>query len=104
MRWITFILLLYFMTALQCRKFGAFPSGPHGDNFWPEILYLPMLAIFYALFAADAAAPLAALLSGAMLDLTSSEFLGTNMIPLALVAWVLVRIRHRFFANICCSR
>lgn len=97
MRWITFILLLYFLTAMQCAKFGAFPSGPHGENFWPEILYLPMLAIFYALFAADTAAPLAGLICGAMLDVTSGEFLGTNLVPLALVTWVLVRIRPSLF-------
>jgi rod shape-determining protein MreD len=97
MRWITFLLLLYVMTAMQCAKFAAFPSGPHGDNFFPEILYIPMLALFYALFAADPLAPLAALACGAIMDLTNGDFLGTSAIPLALVAWMLVRTRPSLF-------
>jgi len=98
MRWITFFLLLYVTTALQCAKFAAFPSGPHGENFFPEILYIQMLAVFYALFAADPLAPLAALACGAVLDLTSGgDFLGTSALPLAIVAWVLVRTRPSLF-------
>ncbi len=97
MRWITFLILLYLMAALQMACFGAFPSGQFGDTFWPQIQYLPMLAIFYALFAADTAAPLAALLAGALLDLSNGDLLGTSAIPLALVAWLLVRIRPSLF-------
>ena len=97
MRWITFFILLYFMTALQCAKFASFPSGPHGENFFPEILYIQMLAIFYALFAADPLAPLAALVCGVMLDLMNGDFLGTSAVPLALVAWLLVRTRPSLF-------
>ena len=56
MRWITFFILLYFMYALQIAHLGALPHGPRGDDFWPAIEFLPLLAVFYALFAADTAA------------------------------------------------
>jgi rod shape-determining protein MreD len=92
MRWITFLILLYVMAALQHANLGGFPP-----NLWPRILFLPMLAIFYALFAADFAAPLAALACGAAWDLLGNDFLGTNMVPLALVAWLIVRIRLSIF-------
>jgi rod shape-determining protein MreD len=92
MRWIPFLILLYAMAALQQATLGAIPS-----HSWPMILFVPMLAIFYALYAADSAAPLAALVCGAALDLLSGEFLGTNLIPLALVAWLIVRIRLSIF-------
>src|SRR4051812_26979777 len=88
MRWITFFLLLYLMTALQWSHLGAIPTK-NGD--WPMIDFLPMLAVFYALFATDTAAPLAALFCGLAFDIGNEEFIGTNMIPMALVAWLLVR-------------
>jgi rod shape-determining protein MreD len=94
MRWITFFILLYIMTALQVSHFGGIPS--HG-SIWPFIEYLPLLAVFYALYASDTAAPLAALCCGLAYDLRNNDFLGTNLIPLALVAWLIVRIRLSIF-------
>jgi len=50
MRWITFFILLYLATALQWARFGALSPAPNPS---PLIEYLPMLAIFYALYATD---------------------------------------------------
>jgi len=94
MRWITFFLLLYLMTALQWSHLGAIPVR---GNDWPMIDFLPMLAVFYALFATDSAAPLAALLCGLAFDIGNEDYIGTNMIPLALIAWLIVRIRLSIF-------
>lgn len=94
MRWIMFLILLYFMAALQFSKLGAFPSG---GNYWPEILYLPMLAFFYALYAEDASGPLAALVCGLVYDLCNDEFIGTSMIPIGVTAWLIVRVRPSIF-------
>ena len=97
MRWITFFILLYFMYALQIAHLGALPHGPRGDDFWPAIEFLPLLAVFYALFAADTVAPLAALACGLAYDIGNHDFAGTNMIPLALVALLLIRVRLAIF-------
>jgi rod shape-determining protein MreD len=94
MRWFTFLILLYFFTALQTSHLGGIPSK---DGLWPTIEFLPMLAIFYALYAVDASAPLAALVCGLAYDLRSGTFIGTNLIPLALVGWLIVRIRLSIF-------
>lgn len=95
MRWVTFFLLLYIMTAAQVARLGGIPSST-GDT-WPYIEYLPLLAVFYALYAANEAAPLAALLCGLTYDLMMAEFVGTSLIPMALVGWLIVRIRLSIF-------
>jgi rod shape-determining protein MreD len=97
MRWITFLILLFLMFALQIAHLGAWPHGPRGDEFWPAIEFLPLLAVFYALFANDAPAPLAAALCGIAYDIGNHDYLGTHMIPLALVALAVVRIRLSIF-------
>jgi rod shape-determining protein MreD len=96
MRWITFFILLYLMTAMQVAHFGAIP---HSGQPWPAVQYIPLLAIFYALFATDAAAPLAALVCGVAYDLGNypNDLLGTNLVPLALVAYFVVKIRLSIF-------
>jgi len=95
MRWITFLILLLAMAALQDAQLGGFPHGP--KDVWPMVEYLPLLAVFYALFAAETAALLAAAACGAMYDLVDGTYLGTNMIPLALVAWAILGIRLSIF-------
>jgi rod shape-determining protein MreD len=95
MRWITFLLLVFLMAALEMAHFADFPRGPNDS--WPGIEYMVLLAVFYALFAAETAAPLAALVCGAMYDVLEPTFIGTNMIPLALVAWLCVRVRLSIF-------
>jgi rod shape-determining protein MreD len=97
MRWITFLILLFFMFALQIAHAGALPFGPRGDVLWPTIEFLPLLAIFYALFANESAAPLAALFCGLAYDVGNHDYFGTNTIPLALVALLLLRIRLSVF-------
>src|ERR1051325_2783285 len=93
MRWITFIILLYVMDALQIGRLGAFGQG------WPAIEYLAILAIFYALFAAENAAPLCGLTCGIFYDLASNNILGTNAVPLALMTILVVRIRLSIFRD-----
>jgi rod shape-determining protein MreD len=97
MRWLTFLILLFFMFALQLSHLGALPHGPHGDLPFPSIEYLPLLAVFYALFADQSAAPIAALLCGLAYDVGNHEYLGTTMIPLALAALLLLPIRTALF-------
>jgi rod shape-determining protein MreD len=97
MRWLTFLILLYFMSALQSAQLGSLPAGHLLANNWPGIDYLPLLAVFYAMFAGEAAAPLAALACGAMYDLVQGDYLGTTMIPLALIALLILRIRLSIF-------
>jgi rod shape-determining protein MreD len=101
MRWITFFILLYLMTALQDSHLGGIPYRlGAGWTLWPYIEFLPLLAIFYALYAADTAAPLAALLCGLAYDFRAGPgtiFIGTNLIPLAIVGWLIVRIRLSIF-------
>jgi rod shape-determining protein MreD len=83
------------MTALQASYFGAMPSLT-GDP-WPRIEFLPLLAVFYAMYATEYAGPLAALLCGLMYDLRQGDYVGTSMIPLALVGWGIVRVRLSIF-------
>src|SRR3954466_208659 len=97
MRWITFCILLYLAAALQVSHLGGIPAKPGGAP-GPNIEYLPLLAIFYGLYASEASAPLAAIFCGLLYDLLMGPvFIGTNMVPLALVVWVLVRIRMMIF-------
>ena len=97
MRWITFLILLYIMAALQVSHLFAFPDGGHA--FWPSILFLPDLAIFYALFAAEPAAPLCGLICGIAFDLANAELIGTNAVALALVAFIVMKIRLSIFRD-----
>lgn len=99
MRWIPFFILLYLFTALHISLLGGIPSRATGGDLWPFIEYLPLLAIFYALYAADASAPLAAMVCGLAYDLRpgSGDFVGTNLVPLALVGWLIVRVRLSIF-------
>ncbi len=83
------------MAALQEAHLGAVPHA-HGDA-WPVVEYLPILAIFYALYAAESAAPLAGLLCGLLYDFANSDILGASAVPLALVAFLIVRIRLSIF-------
>jgi cell shape-determining protein MreD len=93
MRWITFFILLYLMYALQIAHVGALGWGQNRDDGWPALEFLPLLAVFYALFAAETAGAMAALCCGLAYDIGNHDFAGTNMIPLALVALVIIRIR-----------
>ncbi len=96
MRWITFFILLYLLTAMQVSHFLALSHAGHP---WPVIQYVPLLAIFYALFATEASAPLAALVCGAAYDLGNypNDILGTNLVPLALVAFFVLKMRLSIF-------
>lgn len=103
MRWVTFLILLYFATAAQTARLGGIPQAPggggRGEQYWPYIEFLPLLAVFYALYAAEASAPLAALFCGLAYDLATPDYdyVGTNLIPLGLVGWLIVRIRLSIF-------
>src|SRR5689334_5429499 len=95
MRWITFSILLYVAAALQFARLLALSAGNY-----PAIEYLPLLAIFYALFASEEAAPLCGLWCGLVYDLISlspDKPIGTYAVPLALVAFVVVKIRLSIF-------
>src|SRR5436305_2088277 len=94
MRWPPFLILLYLMTALQVSHFLGIPHR----TTWPLIEYLPILAVFYALYAAEGAGPICGLICGVMYDLSNGpEMIGTNAVPLALVAFLVVRIRLSIF-------
>jgi rod shape-determining protein MreD len=99
MRWITFLMLLYLSYALQVAHLGALLLGHTPDDPFPAIEYLPLLAIFYALFATDTAAPMAALFCGLAYDVGNKDFAGTTMIPLALVALAIVKVRLSIFRD-----
>jgi rod shape-determining protein MreD len=92
MRCITFFILLFLADALQQSHLGSIPH-PFNSTPWPAIEYLPLLAIFYALYASESAAPLCGLLCGIAYDLANHDFVGTSAVPLAFIAWVIVRIR-----------
>jgi len=95
MRWITFSILLYVCAALQVTHFLTLSA--HGS--YPAIQYLPLLAIFYALFADEKSAPLAGFACGILYDLTSGGMIpfGTQAVPLALLTLLVVRIRMSIF-------
>jgi rod shape-determining protein MreD len=93
MRWITFILLLYIAAALHSAWFCALG----GAEKFPRIDYVAMLAIFYALFAAEDYALMAALCCGILYDLMAPSPIGPHTFSLALVAWVIVRVRLSIF-------
>ncbi len=95
MRWITFFILLYLFAALQASHLGAVPNRDPAN--WPCIEYLPLLAVFYALYAAETSAPLCALICGVVYDLQTFEFVGISTVPLALVCLGVVKIRLSLF-------
>jgi rod shape-determining protein MreD len=93
MRWITFCILIYAAAALQAARFLALSVNDH-----PAIEYLPLIGIFYALFAPEETAPLCGFWCGLALDLISSDQpLGTHAVPLALVAYTVTKIRLSIF-------
>lgn len=95
MRWIPFFILLYLATALQAAHLGQFSAAGYF-----HIEYLPLLAIFYAMFAATDSAPLACFWCGLVYDLTSSGPLGLQAILLAMIGLGIIPIRkHIFRAN-----
>jgi rod shape-determining protein MreD len=91
MRWTTFLILLFIVTAFQMAHLGDWPHGR--TDSWPGIEYFVLLTVFYALYAPEPAAPLAAVACGAMYDVSDGQFIGTHMVPLALVALGVVRVR-----------
>ena len=93
MRWIPFAILLYIAAAFQVARFGLLSSS--GKYPMPE--YIILIAVFYAMYAADDAAILVGLLCGILLDVTSSSVLGTLTIPLALTCWAILKIRLSVF-------
>lgn len=96
MRWITFLILLAVMAAFQIARFLSVPHASSAP--WPEIEYLVILTVFYALFADDQHAPLCGLAAGALLDLINPvAILGTSAFTLGLIAWAIVRIRLSIF-------
>ena len=96
MRWITFLILLAVMAAFRLARFLSVPHANGAE--WPEIEYVVILTVFYALFADDQHAPLAGLAAGAMMDLLNPlAILGTSALALGLVAWGIVRIRLSIF-------
>jgi rod shape-determining protein MreD len=76
---------------------GAGGGVGAGERIWPFIEFVPLLAVFYALYAAAEAAPLAALLCGLAYDVMMADMVGTSLIPMALVGWLIVRIRLSIF-------
>jgi len=93
MRWISFTILLYVAAALQTTHLLALSTRDY-----PAIEYLPLLAIFYALFAAEDVAPLCGLWCGVAYDLISTgQPLGTAAVPLALMTFIVVQIRSAVF-------
>ncbi len=93
MRWTTFAILLYLASAFQVAHFGSL-GGPAS---YPRLEFLPLLAIFYALYAPEDSAPLAGLACGILYDLLTPATIGSHAIPLALVAWGILRIRMSIF-------
>ncbi|MEI8198214.1 MAG: rod shape-determining protein MreD [Phycisphaerae bacterium] len=93
MRWITFLVLLFFAAALQTARLGALAPVPQA---YPMIEYLPLLAVIYALFADEHQAPLAGVACGLVYDVFSQPF-GVHTIALGLVALSVVKIRMSIF-------
>ncbi len=94
MRWITFFALLYIAAALQ----SAHLLQLNVQGYF-HIEYIPLLAIFYSLYAERESALLAALLCGLVYDLTSSSLLGLEMVILGLIAIGITKIRAHVFRN-----
>ncbi len=92
MRWFSFCILLYLAAALQMAHLGALSE--HG---YFHVEFLPVLVVFYALFADESRSLLCSLIVGLVYDLTSTSLLGTHIVILALVAWVISRVRMSIF-------
>ena len=94
MRWITFFALLYIAAALQ----SAHLLQLNAEGYF-HIEYIPILAIFYSLYAERESAMLAALLCGLIYDLTCTSLLGLEMVILGLIAIGITKIRAQIFRN-----
>ena len=95
MRWITFLILLYVMAAFQA---GDLAAQIHLNTHWPRVEFLPILAIFYALFAAENAAPFCGLICGLCYDiLMPGDLIGTHAVPLAITGFLVMRVRLSIF-------
>ncbi len=92
MRWITFGILLYLATALQVAHIGQWSEAGYF-----HIEFIPMLAVFYALYAAEDYALMACCCCGFMYDLTGIGLLGMNTILLSLAGYGITRIRMNIF-------
>jgi len=93
MRWIPFVIFCYLAAAFQVGRLGLLASS--GAVPRPE--YLILLAVFYAMYAADDSATLVGLICGILLDLLSSQVVGTLAIPLALVCFAILKVRLSVF-------
>lgn len=93
MRWIPFVILCYIAAAFQVAGLGLL--APHGP--YPIPQYIILVAVFYAMYAADDAAALVGLICGVLLDMTSSNVPGTLAIPLALTCCIILKIRLSVF-------
>lgn len=92
MRWTTFGILLYLATALQVAHFGQWSEAGYF-----HIEFIPLLAVFYAFYAADNSALLACFCCGLIYDITSVGVFGTNAILLSLAGYTITRIRMNIF-------
>jgi rod shape-determining protein MreD len=94
MRWITFFALLYIAAALQSAHLGQLNVTGYF-----HLEFVPMLAIFYSLYAERDSAMLAALLCGLVYDLNSPSLLGLEMVLLGLLAIGITNVRAHVFRN-----
>ena len=94
MRWITFFALLYIAAALQAAHLGQLNLTGYF-----HLEFIPLLAIFYSLYAERDSAMLAALLCGLVYDLTSPSLLGLEMVLLGLLSMGITNIRAHVFRN-----
>ncbi len=92
MRWITFGILLYLATALQVAHFGQWSEAGYF-----HIEFIPMLAVFYALYPTEDSALLACFCCGLVYDLTATGLFGVNTISLSLAGYAITRIRMNIF-------
>ncbi|MCL2648531.1 MAG: rod shape-determining protein MreD [Phycisphaerales bacterium] len=82
------------MYALHLGELGGWV---HAGKHWPRIEYLLILAIFYALFAAEGAGPMCGFICGMLYDMGDGLFVGTTAVPLALMTLMVVRVRLSIF-------
>ncbi|MEI7766346.1 MAG: rod shape-determining protein MreD [Phycisphaerae bacterium] len=94
MRWFAYVILLYVATAFQVARLGKISPGTY-----PQIEYLIILVLFYALYAPEDEAALAAIITGITYDLISTDIIGTQAIPIALLGWLVLRIRMSIFRD-----
>ncbi len=94
MRWITFFGLLYIAAALQAAHLGQLNVTGYF-----HLEFIPLLVIFYSLYAERESAMVAALFCGLVYDLTSPSLLGLEMVLLGLLAIGITKIRAHVFRN-----